>query len=336
MDTNSNTNSNKQNGSAKDLARNSHIILTSLPFTTYVSETLHEIDPNITISQDTQSYLQGVIHAALAEATWQAKRRKGTCIERDHLELALERVIDNKLSQSGGIQQDSAEDGTSSTSSLQNITSPSPFEYYRVVDAAIKAFDDLYAIDKIDNTFWSFIGEKNHVQMFEKQENEFTYLKAVCEIEKSPKELLDILRDLPSLTSWSALVKEARVVEQLDSHTDIIYLLYSTSACLFTMRRDFCLAVHWYQRPDGACLYVANSAEHPHCPAKPGITRGIAYGSGYIILPKEEFPFCGRVSIATFITKLDLRGLPFVATGYAKQKQLQALYYMKKYATGVP
>jgi len=220
--------------------------------------------------------------------------------------------------------------GDGSSHSLSSSLNSS-FEYYRTVDNSIKLFEELSTIHEKDKNFWNYMGEKNTVQMFDREDGQFTYLKAICEIDRPPKELIALLKDQPSLPKWSPLVKKGEVIEQIDSHTDIVYLLYETTACLITMRRDFCMTIHWFQRPDGAYLYVGQSVEHPHCPPFPNITRGFAHNSGYLLVPRDELPYCGKSTIVTFVTKLNLNGLPKPAISYAKYKQLQAVYFLKKY-----
>lgn len=44
--------------------------------------------------------------------------------------------------------------------------------------------------------------------MYDRYEGDYIYLKAVCDIGKSPREIMDVLRDVTQLPRWSALVKE--------------------------------------------------------------------------------------------------------------------------------
>ncbi|KAL1423129.1 hypothetical protein MTO96_021505 [Rhipicephalus appendiculatus] len=102
----------------------------------------------------------------------------------------------------------------------------------------------------------------------------------------SPEIILDILfNKLEEQVLWNPSVKEARVIESIDSQTDIVYIL-SDGAKGVVSSRDFVNLRMWQKRGE-SYLLCAISAEHAKQPPKKTIVRGEQGPLLYMLAPSD-------------------------------------------------
>ena len=83
-----------------------------------------------------------------------------------------------------------------------------------------------------------------------------------------------------------AKVKEARIVEEFNERTCIMYCPYSVPWPLDT--RDFLWFQDWESLPSGEEILYGFSVTHKDVPERSGHVRGIIFDSGYAIRPTSE------------------------------------------------
>uniref|UniRef100_A0A224Z049 Steroidogenic acute regulatory protein n=1 Tax=Rhipicephalus zambeziensis TaxID=60191 RepID=A0A224Z049_9ACAR len=102
----------------------------------------------------------------------------------------------------------------------------------------------------------------------------------------SPEIILDILfNKLEEQVLWNPSVKEARVIESIDSQTDIVYIL-SDGAKGVVSCRDFVNLRMWQKRGE-SYLLCAIGAEHAKQPPKKTIVRGEQGPLLYMLAPSD-------------------------------------------------
>jgi len=154
--------------------------------------------------------------------------------------------------------------------------------------------------------------------------------KGIGEIDSPPEKIKDLCKDFSRTKEWDPLLKESRVIETIDDQTEVIQMLYQTNMCLLKTSRDFCLLYHWRQTDNGGYILAARSVSHPKCPEEPGFIRGEVLESGYHIQPKNGNP---SVSIVTYVTHVDLKGIPSSIINIVSERQPLVIAGLRKTLT---
>lgn len=103
----------------------------------------------------------------------------------------------------------------------------------------------------------------------------------------APETIMDILFNrLEEQVTWNPNVKEARVIENIDSQTDIVYIL-SEGVKGVVSSRDFVNLRMWQKRGESYLLCVIGS-EHADQPPKKTIVRGEQGPLLYMLAPSES------------------------------------------------
>ena len=79
-----------------------------------------------------------------------------------------------------------------------------------------------------------------------------------------------------------------RIIEQKDSNSDIIHLVFRPLYLFptWTAPRDYCLNRYWRLEDDGSYMVCYDSVIHPNCPTKAPYVRGELNGI-YTIAPRK-------------------------------------------------
>lgn len=102
-----------------------------------------------------------------------------------------------------------------------------------------------------------------------------------------PETVLDILfNKLDQQVLWNPSVKEARVVESIDSQTDIVYILSEGIKGVISSR-DF-VNLRMWQRRGESYLLCAICAEHTKAPPKKTVVRGEQGPLLYMLAPSDS------------------------------------------------
>jgi len=160
-------------------------------------------------------------------------------------------------------------------------------------------------------------------------------VKGTTTINASSKAIKNILRDPNQHKNFSQLLQLSQVVEEIDSHTQILYMIFGTKICIIKQCKDVVVLYHWYDSPDGSIVLVGSSIEHLACPVSQEYHRAKVLRSGYIISPLDKVDTQCKVS---FINHVDLTGGPsvisFLRTQFmnvVQERQPLALSRLKKY-----
>jgi len=298
----------------------------------YLQEAVSRIDPSLSLSKDAIQYLNTIFYSTVVEASSLCKSKD---VDKGHVEVSLTKVMIALESTEPEDEKPTKEPnncGNENENEDEDV-SLQTFNYFKIVDTAVKHFSQFVK----DTRNWTFRNEKEGVLLFrqdaDSQESSLLTVKCLFEIEKPPNEVLEVVRDIKNFTTWSTIVREAKVIGSLDNHTQIAYLLFQTKSCLVTTRRDFCMAIHWYRRSDGAYVVVGNSVTHKHCPPRPDVTRANMFHSGFLVLPKEEPPHCGKSSVVMYMLKLDLKDIPNFALRFAQGRFLEDMVQLREFCT---
>jgi len=130
--------------------------------------------------------------------------------------------------------------------------------------------------------------------------------KGTGEVDSSAEVLKNIITNISNASLWDKMFVEGKVIEVIDSHTEILYLKYARKTCLLTQFVDVVIICHWYRKRDGTFVVTGRSVDHPAFPPQTGCFRAEVYSSGYIISPIKDDT---KRSTVTYISHLDLNGM---------------------------
>lgn len=103
----------------------------------------------------------------------------------------------------------------------------------------------------------------------------------------APETILDILFNrLEEQVTWNPTIKEAKVIESIDSQTDVVYVL-SEGAKGVVSCRDFVNLRMWQRRGESYLLCVIGS-EHVNQPPKKTVVRGEQGPLLYMLAPSDS------------------------------------------------
>lgn len=123
----------------------------------------------------------------------------------------------------------------------------------------------------------------------------------------------------PSVRTGS--IKSFRIVEVIDSFTDIIYMALEPVFVHISMTapRDLCLIRYWQQHSDGSCVVCLDSTVHADCPLTTDHVRAHMHAA-YTITPPKEGEGGEEECLLTCVCQLDPHGwVPSMAQLKARQ-----------------
>ncbi|GJP55068.1 hypothetical protein CLOM_g14053 [Closterium sp. NIES-68] len=113
-------------------------------------------------------------------------------------------------------------------------------------------------------------------------------MKAVGVVKAAPDQIFDLVMSFgDERAEWDAMFAEARVVEAIDGHTDVVHMCLKRTS-LWTRSRDLCLLRYWKREENGTYLVFFKSVSHPKCHRPWGRVRALIYSGGYIISPLQH------------------------------------------------
>lgn len=132
---------------------------------------------------------------------------------------------------------------------------------------------------------------------------------------------LEVFKSIMSLPPGcrAGAIKQMRVIESIDNHTDIVHILldpiyiYPT----WTAPRDLCLMRYWKHLADKSYIICFDSTFHQDCPLTTGYVRADMHATYLISPPKgadydEEQEEC----LLTYIAQMDPRGWVWRSFGF--------------------
>jgi len=154
---------------------------------------------------------------------------------------------------------------------------------------------------------WSFDHEDKDIAVWTKKisNSSVHVVKGVGVINASSTDVLNFLKDVTCRSRYDEMVSEAKVIEVVDEHTQVVYESFKAQQYCRTAQRDFCHLLYWRQLQDGTCVIAGTSVEHPECPVKHKFVRAEVITGGWIIKPSNRSP---NRALVTYLMHLDLKG----------------------------
>jgi hypothetical protein len=205
---------------------------------------------------------------------------------------------------------------------------PNPY-----LDLCEKTIGELIREDSVKDG-WVFSHEEKDVAVWTKKTGATgVCVKGVGVINSSPMDVLSIICDVTKRKWYDDMISEGRVLEEVDDCTQVVYQLYKAGALCKTGARDFVHVSYWRRLPNGTCVLVGKSIEHPSMPsASPpaGTTRAEVVCAGWVIKPSIKDP---NRALATYVLHLDLKGsVPAAMVNVIVRKQPQCINELRSRA----
>ncbi|EPZ35176.1 START domain-containing protein [Rozella allomycis CSF55] len=160
-----------------------------------------------------------------------------------------------------------------------------------MVEGILKVFDS-----PLDPNEWESTVDNDDIQIYQNKRSQCCF-RIHASLQNCAESCFDLLSDPMERPKWDELCEFARVVEEVDKFTRIVYVrmkpVWPTSA------RDVVLLSHVTKLPDGRLLNVTKSITHPDCPdlSSEGIVRMEAGIAGQICI-KSTSNRCKLIQIA--------------------------------------
>lgn len=91
---------------------------------------------------------------------------------------------------------------------------------------------------------------------------------------------------LDSMTKWNPVLKYSKIIQKIDSHTDVCYLVVAEGAGGLVSSRDF-VNVRIWERRDSTFVCASTATIHQECPPNSKYIRGEQGPSVYVLTPVE-------------------------------------------------
>ncbi|TVU30350.1 hypothetical protein EJB05_21966 [Eragrostis curvula] len=174
------------------------------------------------------------------------------------------------------------------------------------------AHNDPMASDVIAPSPWTIFGCKNGLRLFTeandggsrgKYWDDHPAIMAVGVVDANSEAVFQTLMSLgQSRSEWDFCLREGRVVEHLDGHTDIIHKKLRGDWLPWGMRkRDLLLRRYWRREDDGTYVILYHSVFHYKCRPERGYIRACLKSGGYVISPVNQ----GRQSVVKHMLAID-------------------------------
>ncbi|XP_023224845.1 stAR-related lipid transfer protein 3-like isoform X1 [Centruroides sculpturatus] len=89
-----------------------------------------------------------------------------------------------------------------------------------------------------------------------------------------------------SITAWNPVVKHSKLIQKIDNHTDVCYLVVAEAAGGLVSSRDF-VNVRIWQKRDSTLVCASMATIHPEYPPNSKYIRGEQGPSVYVLTPVE-------------------------------------------------
>ncbi|OQR93479.1 hypothetical protein ACHHYP_02510 [Achlya hypogyna] len=153
-------------------------------------------------------------------------------------------------------------------------------------------------------TFWTKSGRALHSA-------DVPSFKATRVIPGTPTEVFNLLMDTDSRCMWDASVQSVRVLQTIDSHSDILHVVYKPVWIwpMWLPGCDACLLRYWRETEDGSYVICMQSAVHSECQVTDG-TRALCHGGGFTVAPPTNANTLEEAtSLVTFVVHMNPQGL---------------------------
>lgn len=126
-----------------------------------------------------------------------------------------------------------------------------------------------------------------------------------CSIDIPRRDLYDYINTKPEeQTDWNATVKECRVLQVVDEHSDILYIVSNELGGGTIQSRDFISLRSWVEK-DGILLSAGMSVKHPDMPPQKSYIRAHNGIGGYCY---EVHPADPNKTLFTWFMNTDIKG----------------------------
>ncbi|KAI3520528.1 hypothetical protein L1887_09977 [Cichorium endivia] len=168
--------------------------------------------------------------------------------------------------------------------------------------------DDILSLDSImdpktsdifEPSYWTIFGCHNGLRLFKQARYQEDHnkrdgnpaLAAVSVMEGTPEVIFQILMSLGSSRSqWDFCFQKGSVIENIDSHTDIIHKQLDGDWLPWGMKpRDLLLHRYWKTDENGTYFILYHSVLHKKCPLQKGVIRACVKFGGYVISPVNQY-----------------------------------------------
>ncbi|KQJ97127.1 protein ENHANCED DISEASE RESISTANCE 2-like isoform X4 [Brachypodium distachyon] len=174
------------------------------------------------------------------------------------------------------------------------------------------AHNDPMTSDVIAPSPWTIFGCTNGLRLFteakdgdshEKYWHDHPAIMAVGVVDANSEDIFQTLMSLgQSRSEWDFCLREGRVIEHLDGHSDIIHKKLRGDWLPWGMRkRDLLLRRYWRREDDGTYVILYHSVFHNKCRPEQGYIRACLKSGGYVISPVSQ----GRQSVVKHMLAID-------------------------------
>ncbi|KAG8091990.1 hypothetical protein GUJ93_ZPchr0012g20487 [Zizania palustris] len=172
--------------------------------------------------------------------------------------------------------------------------------------------NDPMASDVIAPSPWTIFGIKNGLRLFteakdgdsdRKYWDDHPAIMAVGVVDANSEVVFQTVMSLgQSRSEWDFCLQEGRVLEHIDSHTDIIHKKLRGDWLPWGMRkRDLLLRRYWRREDDGTYVLLYHSVFHYRCRSERGYVRACLKSGGYVISPVNQ----GKQSVVKHMLAID-------------------------------
>ncbi|KAI5016532.1 protein ENHANCED DISEASE RESISTANCE 2-like isoform X2 [Hordeum vulgare subsp. vulgare] len=172
--------------------------------------------------------------------------------------------------------------------------------------------NDPMASDVIAPSAWTIFGCTNGLRLFTEAKDggsrgkywdDHPAIMAVGVVDANSEDIFQTLMSLgQSRSEWDFCLREGRVVEHLDGHSDIIHKKLRGDWLPWGMRkRDLLLRRYWRREDDGTYVILYHSVFHNRCSPEKGYIRACLKSGGYVISPVSQ----GRQSVVKHMLAID-------------------------------
>ncbi|KAK9078528.1 hypothetical protein SSX86_002585 [Deinandra increscens subsp. villosa] len=154
--------------------------------------------------------------------------------------------------------------------------------------------------DMYEPSYWTILGCYNGLRLFKQarydqkghnKRDDHPALAAISVIEETPEVIFQTLMSLGSSRSqWDFCFLKGSVIENVDSHTDIIHKQLDGDWLPWSMKqRDLLLQRYWRKENNGTYIILYHSVFHKKCPPQKGFIRAFLKCGGYVISPGIQY-----------------------------------------------
>ncbi|KAL5231794.1 hypothetical protein ABZP36_030570 [Zizania latifolia] len=172
--------------------------------------------------------------------------------------------------------------------------------------------NDPMASDVIAPSPWTIFGCKNGLRLFTEAKDgdsdgkfwdDHPAIMAVGVVDANSEAVFQTVMSLgQSRSEWDFCLREGRVVEHIDGHTDIIHKKLRGNWLPWGMRkRDLLLRRYWRREDDGTYVILYHSVYHYRCHSERGYVRACLKSGGYVISPVNQ----GKQSVVKHMLAID-------------------------------